>query len=307
MKSLSVCETDLKIISGQMKTKKLPIVLGHEGGGMVESAGSDDNGSLMGQRVLVDPNVCDYTCPECINGNYQLCDNGGLMGREQDGLFAERVSVNAKAIYQVPQTISDQVVPLLQPLSTAMHALRKVEVFPWHTVVVMGLGPTGLMFSSVAKSKGATVIGATRSKRKLELSRKFGVDHSVSVLDQDVQHEVKEITGGTGADTVIEAVGDPEVLDQCFRLVRKGGTILQFGVSNSTATYSMYAIYEKELSLLGTRSSVPSDFLAAISFASSGKVDLESLVTERFSFESIEKAIESSKPSSGNLKVTISL
>lgn len=305
MKVVSICQTDSKIITGLMKTKKLPIILGHEGGGIVENVGSNVHVLAKHDRVLIDPNIRDFTCSQCRNGRSQLCENGGLMGKDGDGLFAETIKISPTCLYRLPESIKDDIVPLLQPLSTAVHASKKINISPGDVIVVMGLGPSGLLLSSVAKSRGATVIGASRSKKKLELSRKFGVDHAVNMVDQNIIQEVREITAGQGADVTIEAVGDPELLRLCFDLVKPGGTVLQFGISNSDASYSMYTFYEKELNLIGTRSSVPADFLSAMGLAASGRVNLDSLVTARFRFDEMDNAIKASSVKSGNLKVTV--
>jgi L-iditol 2-dehydrogenase len=307
MSALSVCETDLKVISGVAKARKIPIILGHEGGGTVERVGENVRGLAVGDHVLVDPNSFDYTCPQCRSGKYQLCENGGLMGREVDGLFADRIDTDARHLYRVPKGVDNAVVPLLQPLSTAVHAQRKLEIQPADVVVIIGLGPAGLMLAKIAEARGATVMGVEISKKKLELSKSFGVRYPVDATGQDVSAELKEVSGGTGADVVIEATGNPKIFRQSFDYAKPGGVILQFGISNSDASFEMDQLYDKELRIIGTRSSIPSDFVTAINMVASGKIDLAKLITRTFRFDEMDAAIRLSADKIDNIKVNVTL
>ena len=136
-----VCGTDLKIFTGGIPTR-YPLIMGHEMiGEVAEAAGSD--GPQAGTRVIVDPVLYCGNCFHCEIGQTQLCPNGGLIGRDQDGGFAEYVAVPAKNVFAMPDAISDREAPLIQVLTTVMHAQQMAAVSPDDTVVILGLGVGG--------------------------------------------------------------------------------------------------------------------------------------------------------------------
>ena len=155
MKALSICGTDAKIYSGGILTKKLPIIMGHEGGGVVDRIGDIvQEGLTEKSKVLIDPNIFDGTCGLCKAGLPNLCENGGLMGRDDDGIFAERIALHSEHLYPIPSSIKDEIVPLIQPLSTVVRAMGAIRIEPDDDVIIIGLGVTGLLFSRAVQTEG---------------------------------------------------------------------------------------------------------------------------------------------------------
>lgn len=291
MKSVSLCETDVKIYKGHVKTKKLPIIMGHEGVGEVVEVGDKVTGLNPGDRVLVDPNVYDETCPLCRLGEVHLCINGGLMGRDFDGLFTEYTAVRDLNLYKLPNTIRDKVAPLIQPLSTVVHAHNLVNIKPGDTVLVIGTGVTGLMHIQISKKRGGQVIAVGRNPYKLEIAKRVGADYTVLLSGESI-NEVYKLTEGDGADLVIEAVGSPETLGLGFRLLKPRGTLLQFGISGDAFSYDMYSAYYREVRIQASRSSKPSDFIRSIELVRKGIIDLEPIVSMEAHFEDFLDVLE---------------
>lgn len=307
IKAVSICGSDSQIYSGNVETKKLPIIMGHEAGGIIKEVGANVRGLDERTKVLVDPNIVDGTCDLCTTGLTNLCRNGGLMGREVDGVFAERISLNANRVYKVPSSVDDKVIPLIQPLSTVVRAMSQLTINPGDVVLVIGLGATGLLFARLCKLRGATVIGARRTwlDHMLPISKEFGVDHPVDSSRQDLIREVEGITSGRGADAVILTANAPSLVQTCLDMVRPGGVILQFFNFHGIASYEAYQFYKKEVRLFATRSSVAADFLASIDLVTSGKISLEKMITGTFTFEDAASAFQANEDRKQNLKVII--
>ncbi len=290
--ALSVCMTDFEIIRGEMKTKKLPIVLGHEGSGKVVSKGTKVTNVAKGDRVLIDPNVSDLTCPSCIRGFSNLCENGGLMGREVDGVFRERLVLSSRNVYRLPSEIPIGTSPLIQPLSTVIHALKRVEIAPGDTVLVLGLGVTGLMFAQLAKLRGARVFAASGIPQRLDLGKHLGVDYVINKTETSFGSAVKKATGGAGVDVVIDSTGYQGLLQrEGMEIVKPHGTILLYAAKEGELRLNSYDAYHREITFKTSRSSLPRDFEEAIRLVEQGKLDLSYQISRSFSFDKISDAI----------------
>jgi 2-desacetyl-2-hydroxyethyl bacteriochlorophyllide A dehydrogenase len=157
-----ICGTDFKIYSGAIPVS-YPRIMGHEMVGRVVDAG-DAGRFASGERVIVDPELYCGACFHCRIGQTHLCPNGMLIGRDADGGFAEYVAAPASHVFPLPDSIDSRTAPLIQVLTTCLHAQRQVNIFPAESVVVFGLGVTGQLHVQLAKARGASpVIGVTRS------------------------------------------------------------------------------------------------------------------------------------------------
>ncbi|MDH3293297.1 MAG: alcohol dehydrogenase catalytic domain-containing protein, partial [Acidimicrobiia bacterium] len=219
MHAVGLCGTDSGIVSGKIAAA-LPVILGHEGVGVVVRA---QPGGLfqIGQRVLVDPAVWCGHCRLCIRGHPNLCGNGGLLGRDFDGLFADYAAVADQQLLVVPDSLPVADGGLLQVLGTCVHALRMAPVFPGDTAVVLGLGVAGQLLAQLLTGQGVTVIGITRSPAKRDLAVRLGID--VAVAPDDGASAVADATDGRGAELVVEAVGSEATMAQAIGLAGHAG------------------------------------------------------------------------------------
>jgi 2-desacetyl-2-hydroxyethyl bacteriochlorophyllide A dehydrogenase len=199
-----ICGTDYKIYSGAIPVS-YPRVMGHEITGEVADPGS--SAVRQGDRVIVDPQLYCGSCFHCRIGQTHLCPKGILIGRDVNGGFAELVSAPASHVFRLPDSIDSRTAPLIQVLTTCLHAQQQVAIRPGETVVVFGLGVTGQLHVQLAKAAGAsTVIGITRSADKRALAETLGADLTL-VGDEAAITKVREATDGRGADVVIETTG----------------------------------------------------------------------------------------------------
>lgn len=284
-----LCGTDLKIFTGAIPVRH-PLIMGHEVAGVV--AGGDTGGLSVGDRVIIDPVLFCGTCFHCRAGQTNLCPNGKLIGRDTDGGFAEYASVPASQLFRLPDSIDSRTAPLIQVATTCLHAQRQTPLFLGESVAVAGLGVSGQLHVQLAKARGAgVVIGISRSDFKSEMARGLGADVTVEPGKGAIER-VREMTGGRGADLVIEATGVMSALAEAIQMARPGGRILMFGISSATeGALPFYDLYFKELTLINGRAAKPEDFTGMIELLDQGAVRLEPLVTHRMALGDLEEAI----------------
>jgi L-iditol 2-dehydrogenase len=300
-----ICGTDVSIFSGKIPVSH-PLVMGHEMFGRVAAIGDSVRDIDLGRRVVVDPSISCGRCYQCSKGQVNLCPNGALLGRDRDGGFAGAVAVPARNIYPLPDGLEDRIAPLIQVLTTCIHAQRYGAIYPGDSVLIIGLGVTGLMHLQVAKARGAApLIGITRSAPKRELARKLGADHVLDAGDDGLRDSVLEITSGRGPDIVIECVGKVETFGRAIELARVGGRIVMFGtMTGNGGELPLYQLYYKELTVTNPRAAKPEDFPASIELAANGSVELAPLISHSFPLPQAGEAVETAR-SGGALKIVL--
>ena len=284
-----ICGTDYKIYSGAIPVS-YPRVMGHEMAGEVVSA---DGGSVRpGDRVIIDPQLYCGTCFHCRIGQTHLCPKGMLIGRDINGGFAEFVAAPASHVFALPDSIDSRTAPLIQVLTTCLHAQQQIDIRPGEAVVVFGLGVTGQLHVQLAKARGASpVIGVTRSADKRALAQKLGADQTLPGDDAAIER-VKEATGGRGADVVIETTGMLPSVAAGIHMARSGGRLLLFGIITAKeGALPFYDLYYKELSLVGARVAKSEDYPAAIALVERGDVKLDPLVSNVMPLTDLKAAV----------------
>jgi len=290
VRATAICGTDISIYEGKTKVD-YPRILGHESAGEVAELGEGVKNLKVGDRVVMNPTSYCGTCLDCLRGDTNICKNGGLFGREFDGTFAEYVALDENRAFKLPDSISCADATTFIVLSTAVHAQRKVHIFPNSSVVVIGQGTVGLMHSKISKLKGADpVIGIDikECEWKLDLAKSlYGADYT---LTENVTEKVCELTGGKGADFVIECVGKGPTWNLATELVRPGGTVVTFGVTGPTIeNFNSYSLYYKDLEIIGSRAMQLIDWPISIDLAIKGKIDIGTIITNRLPLEDLEK------------------
>ena len=284
-----ICGTDFKIYSGAIAVR-YPRIMGHEMVGDIVSGG--DGAVRPGDRVIVDPELYCGACFHCRIGQTHLCPNGILLGRDANGGFAEYVAAPASHVFRLPASIESRTAPLVQVLTTCVHAQRQVQIFPGESVVVYGLGVTGQLHVQLAKARGASpVVGVTRSGQKRALAETLGADVTIDG-GADAAAKVREATEGRGADVVIETTGMLPSLAASIDMARFGGRLLLFGIITAKdGALPFYDLYFKELALIGARVARSEDYPASLALAEKGIVRLEPLISDVMPLDELKQAI----------------
>jgi 2-desacetyl-2-hydroxyethyl bacteriochlorophyllide A dehydrogenase len=283
-----ICGTDWKIYNGSIPVA-YPRIMGHEMAGEVVDGG--ESPFRPGDRVIIDPELFCGTCFHCRIGQTHLCPRGSLLGRDANGGFADYISAPASQVFRLPESIDRRTAPMIQVLTTCLHAQRQIATFPGEYVVVLGLGVTGQLHVQLSKARGATVIGVTRSAEKRVLAERLGADYTIPGGD-DAVAKVRELTEGRGADAIVETTGVVSQLAGAINMARAGGRILMFGIITAKeGALPFYDLYYKELALINARVAKGEDYPGAIGFVERGQVRLEPLVSDVMPLGELKAAI----------------
>ena len=286
---VGVCGTDASIFKGKIKVA-YPRIMGHEVVGVIDTPGP--MGLFpAGTRVVVDPGVACGYCHLCRADRVNLCLNGGLLGRDVDGVFAGYLAVSETFLHPLPESVAPDNAPVIQVLGTCIHAQSQFSVFPGDTAVVIGLGVTGFLHLQLFKARGLTsIVAVTRSEWKQEMARGWGASE---VVAPDLAKEaIATASQGRGATVVVECAGYESTLSQAIELAGHGGTVSAFGtVTHRDSGLPYYQLYHKELTILNPRAALPRDYARAVQLVANGSVELAPLVTHRLPIEDAPAAL----------------
>jgi L-iditol 2-dehydrogenase len=277
-----------------------PLVLGHEPAGTVVGLGSAASRHRLGQRVSIEPGVPDLTCRECRAGRYNLCPRMRFFGTPPiDGAFCEYVVVREDFAYGVPDGLSDDAAALIEPLSVGLWACRKAGIGPGARVLVTGAGPIGLMCLQAARAFGATEITVTDvNAHRLRAARDLG---ATATLDAG---RTRLADAGIEPDVLLECSGFPPAIGDAIRAVRRAGRVVLIGMGGDEIPLPLAHVQNRELEITGIFR-YANTWPAAISLASSGRVELDAMVTGHFTLAEVERALTAAAGDTAAIKAVV--
>lgn len=286
-----VCGTDRSIFRGEYEVQA-PLVLGHEYAGTVVEVGGRTDGLSIGDRVAVDPNVVDDVCFYCRRGLSHLCQGLRPLGVARSGGFAELSAVPARYLHKLPDAVSFSEACLIEPLACCVRGIDQAAISVGDLVVVSGAGPIGCLLIQLARMSGAaTVVSVEPSPQRRDSALLAGAD--LVCTPSEAVGAIRELRGGVGADVVIEASGQLEAAETSFGFVRRGGTVLLFGVYPATGRISVSAfrINEDELRVVGSLNN-PSTHSRALELIASRRVNVENVLSHRLQLADLPAAMD---------------
>ena len=294
-----ICGTDLHIYRGEFRGRvQYPAIAGHEFGGIVQEVGQEVEGFAVGDRVVVDPVISCHSCPACRSGHLNACQTLKLLGIDLDGGFGQYVVAPASHIYRLPEEIPIVHAPMVEMYGLGHHVLQRGEVQSGETVVILGAGKLGLSILDVlchSASPAMTVVTDLHPFR-LETARKLGVDYAINVKDEDPVQRVLEITGGAGADCVIEAVGHYHLMEgqeaplaQAVDMIRTGGRVVTAGMGDQQSAVRFKTLVMKEAKIIASRVTL-GEFPRAMRLMARGLLHPELLITAQLPLAQIASA-----------------
>jgi L-iditol 2-dehydrogenase len=234
VRACGICGSDLKIEDDRHPYTP-PVVIGHEFAGEIAALGARVSGWAAGDRVVSEQHTraCGR-CRQCLTGNAFACALKRAPGYFVDGAFAEYIRVPAWLLHRIPDGLSFVEAALAEPAAVAAHGvLDRAGVPPESVVLVLGCGPIGLIAARMAQAAGAAkviITGVDRDEQaRLPKARELGIDCVVNVSRSDLAACVLDLTGGAGADLVVELSGAEAAIGQAFRLARRLGQVVVIG------------------------------------------------------------------------------
>ena len=289
--SASICGTDLHILSVPPGHPATPgSILGHEYVATVEQAGSAANGLASGDRVVIDPNLTCGLCQSCRSGQTNCCENMTTLGIFRNGGLAEFNVAPAKALHKINRDVPPEQAALAEPLTCVLHAFEKVLITPGESVVVIGAGPIGLLFSMLYKSAGAgmTIVIEPVEYRR-QVAEACGADTVLDPTAVDSTEAIQSATRG-GAGVVIDAAG--RFFQQALDLVRPGGRVILFGMDQrAECSVKQFDITRSEVTIFGSFIQNTA-FPKVVKILESGILSMGKLVTHQFGLEEFGSAVE---------------
>jgi len=295
-----ICGTDQHVFQGEFKGRvRYPAVLGHEFSAVVEAVGEGAQDLAPGDRVAVDPIVPCMRCVACINGRLSACRRLRLLGIDLPGGFAQRVVAPAHSCFRLPEGLDLRDAALTELFSIGAHACRRAQIEPGDVVVILGAGKLGLAILSVARLTAAdTIIVTDRLPYRLEAARGLGADVVLDVTRVDPVAEVMRLTGGEGADRVIEAVGHArpgldgkQPMTEAVEMVRSAGRVVALGQGPEEEPVFWRTFVWKEAEIVASRVTL-GEFPRSLRMLARGLVHPDKIVTHDLPLERIGEAFD---------------
>lgn len=290
VRHVGLCGSDLATFTGMNPLVSLPRIPGHELGVVVLSAGPDVPAIFApGRRGVVIPYTACGTCSSCRLGRVNACRFNRTLGVQQDGGLSERFALPHDKLI-LNDSLAPRHLALVEPLSVGFHAVDRGRVTASDTVVVLGCGMIGMGATIAAVARGARVI-AVDFGDKTAIAHRYGAAHSLDPALDDVAARVDDLTGGHGADVVIEAVGLPATFTQAIDLAGFCGRVVYIGYSKAPVSYETRFFNLKELDILGSRNALRSDFDTVIGWLEARQTPPDDLISKVFAFSDAAQAL----------------
>ena len=292
----AICGTDLKLATVGNPRCHPPRIIGHEMVGRIAHVGSDAAGFCVGETVTLATTIACGSCPYCDLGLGNVCPNAKPISYDFDGAFAEYLAVPPAAlaggnVIKVPDSVPHEAAALSEPLSCVVNAQQIAGVKAGDKVLVIGGGPLGALHAKLARALGAKqVMIVQRSEPRLSMLRSSCDAQVVDGKREDIWSVVREQTAGLGADVVIVSAPSRQAQEQSIQYVRKGGTISLFASLPKDAAdivLDSRAIHYGELRIVGASDSRPEHISMALQLAAEGKIEPETIVTQRVPLEDL--------------------
>jgi threonine dehydrogenase-like Zn-dependent dehydrogenase len=311
VEACGICGSDVEQYKGALGTRGLPMIPGHEPLGIIEEIAPSTAarwGVDVGDRVAVEILIPCRSCDLCLAGQYMQCKNragshGGYNPPERGlglwGGYAEYMHLHPNSIvHPVRGDIPAEIAVMYNPLGAGVRwALQYGGVHLGSSVLVLGAGQRGLAAILASKYVGAGLIIATglaRDEKKLALAREFGADVTINVDEEDTVARVRELTGGDGADVVLDLtpMAQQPVRD-AIEAVRWGGTVVLAGLKGrQEISVNTDMLINKALTVKGAFSVDAAAYTDAIKLIESGKFPLEKMQTHKYGLDDVEHAIK---------------
>lgn len=304
-----VCGTDIHIWNGHYAADRLPLVPGHEFCGTVAELGAGVTHLTPGQRCVADINVGCGTCFWCRRNEILNCPSMTQLGIGRDGAFAEYVALPARLVIPAPEDVPEAVLALVEPVACVVRAAEKARVAPGQSAVVLGAGPVGNLHVQMLRLLGAApIIAVDLSEDRRRMALEAGADVALAG-SADLPSEVRRLTGGRGADLVIESVGNARLYALAFELIRKGGHVAFFGLTGAgeAVPVDILRTILEETSLKGSVAGMGEDMHTALTLLAHGRFRTDAFTRAEYPLERIAEAFETLADRPADLKTQITI
>ncbi len=310
MHACGICGSDLEKVFGQYGQPSMR--LGHEPAGVVLDVGDDVSEFKKGDRVFTHHHVSCYNCHLCNHGNETMCTKYSETNLSPCGLSEEYVvpawNVSHGGVLKISDSLSFEEAAMIEPLACCIRSWKKYSYQEGDSTAIFGVGPTGMMHVMLAQvKKFSKIFCFDVNDFRLHFAKKFNITESINSMDENRKQKILENTDGLGVDVAIVATSSLKALDDAIDMVRKGGTVMMFGVPSKGAMIDldMSKIYSKEITLVTSYAASETDTIDALDLIESSKIDVKKLITHTYPINDTQKAFEHAKSGDDAMKIII--
>ncbi|MDF2522420.1 MAG: theronine dehydrogenase-like Zn-dependent dehydrogenase [Clostridiales bacterium] len=291
VKSAGICGSDIGAFKGTNPLVSYPRIIGHEIGGEVLEVDENSKGIKVGDRVVIEPFIPCGNCYPCSLGRTNCCESLKVLGVQTDGGISEYFSHPVNLVSKVPDDMEWKDIAMIEPLTIALHSNHMPGVKKGEHVVITGSGTIGLLAAQVAMVLGAFPIVIDLVDERLELAKNLGIKTVINPMKDNAIEKIKEFTNGRMGEVVIEASGAKAAIQSAFDYVSYAGRICLVGWPNADIPIPTAMITKKELTVVGSRTSVR-EFKEAIDLIYHKTVSIDPIITKVVTFEEIPQVVE---------------
>ncbi|HXW50987.1 MAG TPA: L-threonine 3-dehydrogenase [Candidatus Acidoferrales bacterium] len=271
-----------------------PLIVGHEFMGTVAEIGEAVRNVAVGDRVAAEGHVSCGACLLCRTGQEYICEHVQILGIDRDGAFADYVRVPEHNIWKLDPAVPDAWAAVFDPLGNAVHTVMAAGVSA-KSAIISGVGSIGLMAIPVARAAGAArVIAIDINPQKLALAKSLGADEVFDGRDPDLRKKVYALTGGHGADVLLEMSGSGAAINAGLGMVRNGGRAALLGLPSDDVSLNLAEnIIFKGLTVLGINGrKMFETWYQMQAMVTARRIDLSSIITHILPLERFKEAFE---------------
>jgi len=289
-----LCGTDLHIHEGEF-APSFPLIPGHEFTGEIVALGSAVRGLTERQRVVGNSNKSCGKCFYCLRGDPLLCLDMQMYGVTKNGGFAQYLRIKADRIFPITKLSSREAV-MVEPTSCAVHGMEVLSMKPGSDVLLFGAGPTGQVLAQLLKLNGAgRLVVAAPPGPKLDLAGRLSADDTVPIDRKNPESFRARLhkLSPNGFDYIVEATGSAAICEDTLQFVRRGGTIMVYGVypEKDTVQFNPFDLFRREITIKGSFAQIDA-FPRALAYLESGKIKVNEVVTDEFPLEDWSQVLE---------------
>ena len=307
MTAAGICGSDMGIYHGTNAAATYPRIIGHEMVGRVDQVGSNVKNLKVGDRVIINQVTSCGHCYPCSIGRTNCCDDLHVLGVHVEGGMAEYFCHPADMLVKIPDGMSWVQAAMAEPLTISLHGIHRGGLKAGEYCAIIGAGPIGLAAAMVAQAYGAHAILLDLVQERLDFAKSLGVEYTINSGKEDANARVHEITGGEGAQQVMECSGANPAIRSTLDLVSHAGRITFTGWPKKETSLPTDTITRKEIDLRGARTSA-GEFPEALELIATKKVDMLKLLTKTVKLEEVpETIIDIEKNPGSYMKVVVTM
>ncbi len=295
VKACGLCGSDIHYMKGETTPGKIPIILGHEGTGLVSRVGEGVQDWKEGDRVVID---CVTSCGRCFNcqrGRDSICLNRQLTGIHIDGALAQYIRVRPRNLIALPEEISfEQGALATDAVATPYHALKtRAGLKVAESIAIFGLGGLGLHAVKLSRSMGATpIIGVDVSEAALERAVEAGADVVINASKNDPVELIRERTKRLGVDIALECVGRQQTVCWAAESVNSGGRVVVVGLGpERLKVMGLTEFVRNEIAIMGSSAFEIKEIKEILELMRSGRLDLCSSISRTIALGQVNEVI----------------